>query len=576
MRLRNPTGLVVFALGFIGAYCLLAAAMTDGRALERAVFGDAERSLAWGPNLFRVLLAFHGLAALAVGIRVARRRDDTAERAAKSVPCAAEPVRTSPTAWLALAVLCGVALVLRLWKLGTCLWFDEVLTVVDFLRLPLREIVAVFPSQNQHMLYSVLGRISVAALGETAAAVRLPAVGFGVASIWALFVFARRISGTREALLACAVMTVSYHHVWFSQNARGYTGLLFFTLASTWCWVAAVRCGTARWWAGYTLFVVLGMWTQINMAFTVAAQGVTYLTMLGCLRLEHDRGPRTAVDPGYRWKAWVAWLFAVTGSLQVYALSLPEFLRSALHEESKASEWTNPWWVVREAITRLADGGVGSIAAVAALAVLAVGWFSLARRDWPSALLLVVPAVLGGGTMLALGHHLWPRFFFFCMGFVLVVAVRGGFVCTDALVKLARGGAGGGAVARVATIGCLALALLSAFTLPRCYAPPKQDFTGALAYVVSRREAADTAVGVGLAGVAYSRYFAPDWPIVTNAAQLAELRAKHARVWLVYTLPEELKAWHPEVWSAVQTEFSPVATFAGTLGGGEVVVCRSR
>jgi uncharacterized membrane protein len=48
-----------------------------------------------------------------------------------------------------------------------------------------------------------------------------------VASIGALYLLGRAVAGPTEALFAAALMTVAYHHVWFSQNARGYSGLLF-------------------------------------------------------------------------------------------------------------------------------------------------------------------------------------------------------------------------------------------------------------------------------------------------------------------------------------------------------------
>jgi len=43
----------------------------------------------------------------------------------------------------------------------------------------------------------------------------------------------RRFSSPWEVLLAGALLAVSYHHVFFSQNARGYTAFLFFALLST-------------------------------------------------------------------------------------------------------------------------------------------------------------------------------------------------------------------------------------------------------------------------------------------------------------------------------------------------------
>jgi 4-amino-4-deoxy-L-arabinose transferase-like glycosyltransferase len=85
-------------------------------------------------------------------------------------------------------------------------------------------------SANQHVLYATLANISVAVFGATEAAVRLPAVLFGVAAIFALYYLARILTSESEALWATALLTVMYHHIWFSQNARGWTGVVFFSL----------------------------------------------------------------------------------------------------------------------------------------------------------------------------------------------------------------------------------------------------------------------------------------------------------------------------------------------------------
>src|SRR5262249_32397030 len=137
-----------------------------------------------------------------------------------------------------------------------------------------------FPSQNQHMLFSVLARLSFDLFGESAWALRLPSVLFGVGSVWALFMLGRRLLGEREALLACALMTVSYHHVWFSQNARGYMGLLCFTLLATWLWLESLARDEWPWHIGYAVAVALGAWLHLTMAFVVSAHVLLSLTAL--------------------------------------------------------------------------------------------------------------------------------------------------------------------------------------------------------------------------------------------------------------------------------------------------------
>lgn len=547
-----------------GVLLLVVAIACSSIALERAFIGTQSGALEWGPPLFRALLAFHGLALLALGWLTLRPGPAAPRDAA-----GAAPPRSSAAAWVAVILLCAVALALRSWRLETDLWLDEVLTLTDFLRRPFGEIIATFPSQNQHPLYSLLGHAAIVAFGESFAAVRLPAVLFGVASIWALFLLGRRVAGTREALLACLLMTTSYHHVWFSQNARGYSGLLFFSTIGTWLWLEAMRRGTARLWTLYAIAVWLGLWIHMTMVFVVAAHGLAYL-----LRYGRPRPAGGTPDEGWRWKPVVAWVFAATVVLQVHALALPEFFRSALHEVSLDSEWVSPLWVVTETVRRLGDGGLASVAVIGGLVVAAAGLASYARRDREFALVLSVPAVLGGATMIALGHNLWPRFFFFCMGFLLLIVVRGLIVAPQVILDRVRPSLAKFAVP-IGTAVCLLGAAVSATTLPRSYLP-KQDFSGARRFVDEMKQPNDGTVAVGLAGLAFERYYAPDWPVVERRGELEAIQDRHQGVWLVYTLPVHLKAWLPEIWEMVQRDYEVVHVFAGTLGGGDVVVCRWR
>src|SRR4030095_17031802 len=84
-----------------------------------------------------------------------------------------------------------------------------------------------------------------------------------------------------------------------------------------------------------------------------------------------------------------------------------------------------------------------------------------------------------------------------------------------------------------------ALALLiisaSALTVPRNYALPKQDFTGALNFVETNRLPGDAVVAVGLAGVDYGEYFAPHWSVAKTQAELASITRSQQRTWLIYT-----------------------------------------
>src|SRR5207237_6299830 len=132
-------------------------------------------------------------------------------------------------------------------------------------------------------LYTVMAHASFRIFGEGAWALRLPAVLFGTGSIVALYLLARQVATRAEALFASALFTFSYHHVWFSQNARGYSGLLFWTLISSWFLIRALREDRAFLWLAYAVTASLGIYTHITLMFIIAGQAARYLRAL-CVR----------------------------------------------------------------------------------------------------------------------------------------------------------------------------------------------------------------------------------------------------------------------------------------------------
>ena len=141
--------------------------------------------------------------------------------------------RNVPTLeWIALAGILLVATAARFYRLDTSLWYDEIDTLLNFVRLPTGELIHSLRSNN-HMFYSLQAQAAIALFSESAWSMRLPAALFGLASLVAVWALARRAVGRPEALVVAFLLGISYDHVWFSQNARGYTGLLFWTTWAT-------------------------------------------------------------------------------------------------------------------------------------------------------------------------------------------------------------------------------------------------------------------------------------------------------------------------------------------------------
>lgn len=567
IKFRSVLALVAAAFGLA---LLLAAALTSNVDIEGVLSGDHNRDLAWGPSLFRILLAIHGLAVTISAIWLWRKRGtagDSQTAQARYGP--------SKSVYILVAGLCVVALVLRLWRLNSGLWFDEVLTLLDFVRPPLTEIISSFPSKNQHLLFSILAHSSVRLFGESAWALRLPSAVLGAASIWALFLLARKTIDTTTALLAPALLTVSYHHIWFSQNARGYMGLMFFATLATWLWLEAWDRG-GTWWLSYAVISVLGAWMHMTMVFVVASHVMLYLIWLARPSLLSQSASHPTLTTKRLWQPLLAWALCGTLTLQVYALALPEFLRIGIHEVSAPSEWISLWWVLTESVRSLKIGFAGVIVLLAGASMFGVGIASLLRQRRLAVLSMVLPLVLTGVTTLIWSHNFWPRLFFFGIGFGLLFAIRGALML-PLLLRITNIRLFSEPRLQVAGIALACLMIVaSTLTVSRCYALPKQDFGGARDFVEHNRNSEDAVVAVGLAGIAYSRYFAPQWASAQTQVELDAATQGHSQVWLIYTIPIEVKAYRPEIWQAIEKDFSVLKIFPGTLGGGEVFVCRER
>jgi uncharacterized membrane protein len=469
---------------------------------------------------------------------------------------------------------------LRLLHLNSGLWHDEIGTLVTYVRLPWGHTLTDMSSHNNHMFYTLLAQGVIALVGESAWSLRLPAVVLGVGSIGALFLFAARVANVREALAACLLMSVSYHHIWFSQNARGYTGLLMFTLLVTWFWLEALPRNDFRWWIGYVICVALGAWIHMTMVFVVASHCLIYLLLLGCeiwRRRSSEARPITRLANW--WMPGVAFFLCLTATLQLYALALPNYLTSGLSQLTVDAVSFDPLRLIIESVRGLRAAFppsmqvLGLIALLFGTAMLTAGWTSYLRRDWIAAASMILPGVLIIVVTYAMRHNLWPRFLFFCAGFGILVATRGafelpkwGFACFARSPKMDR------LVPVAGSLLFMLMVVVSVMSLPKNYAYPKQDYLGALEFVEHVTHPREIVVTAGLARVAYSRLYAPHWLAIENANELEQLRQKHAAVWLVVSVPNHLKRWHPDIWRAAQEDFELVRTFRGTLSGGEVFV----
>lgn len=521
-----------------------------------------------GVAVLRACLALGGVALLVRGTLLRDAfRGAGLPAAASGLP---EVAGRPPVRWGVVALLVGAAALPRLIGLDQDFWVDEMATAVTYLRLPVWKVVQSYHSANQHLLYSVLGSLSFALFGESEAAARLPAVLFGILGVGALYFLGRRVTPERQAVGASVLLAVSYHHVWFSQSARGYTGMISFSVLGTAFFLRALAGNRGRDWTAYVACMTLGVLCLQNTVFVLMGHAASYL-----LALPRWREWRSRQAPLTRRVAWSAALVALL-STAGHSLVLPQMLEFFRTVDRTGLGWTSVGSLAPVVATGLRAGlGAAGVAVMAAL--LIVGCVSFARQSPLVAGLLILPGAFNAAALLILRYGAYPRSFLYVMPLALLLAVRGAAVLggwaaerlapPDRRVRYAR-------ALEVTAVGLLVCA--SAWALRWNYRFPKQDYRGALRHALTVKAPQDEVAAVGLAALSYRRYYAPWLRFPQTPEELLSLAGGGRRVWVLLSFPRDMRLRFPDLTRVLESEFEPVARFRGTLGDGDLYLIRSR
>jgi uncharacterized membrane protein len=193
--------------------------------------------------------------------------------------------RLSSIGWLIGAILLAVGL--RCFRLGqNSLWIDEYASLTTALA-PLAEMpaAAIRGHAFNPPIYFWILHLTVRALGEGEAALRIPSVVAGVLTIPILWLLAYEVTRNRwVANLSAILLAANPLHLWYSQEARPYALLVLFSSAALWSLAVALRTSALRWWAGFAVFSSLAILTHVIGLVTLLL-GAFWVVFRG-----HDRG----------------------------------------------------------------------------------------------------------------------------------------------------------------------------------------------------------------------------------------------------------------------------------------------
>ena len=459
------------------------------------------------------------------------------------------------------AILMVAGGVLRVIGLNEGMWVDEIETLIDYVRLPAGEIIESYQSRNNHVLYSLIAHLSVALFGESPWSLRLPAALFGIATIPAAYYLGRQLASRNEAFLVGAFLAFSYHHVWFSQNGRGYSGLLLGSVLLSIYFIRLLTMERPGYLSvlAYAIIAALASWIHLTAALVVIAHGIIWLMAISQLARKEEADLRVAAAVGLL----LAGLISAALYIPILTSLTWAYSAGAVSPEHEVA-WSTSGWVLtefRKAALSAVPGG-WPILFLGALAMIAGVWAYLRRGIVPAAI-LILPVLVVLFFVNRYSAVFYPRFLFGSAVFFLLIAVRGGFVLSRAVLPVLN--------ARQVTIIGLVFALATATRVPGAW-NPKQDFVAAAEFIRSNRAEGD-------AVVCYTQTFRPlrvymglDCQRPANLNELIEFEKVHTRTWFLYTFPDLFRGQIPDVWGKVQNDYNPVTKFSSTVSGGDIVI----
>lgn len=319
---------------------------------------------------------------------------------------------------LCLAMLSAVGLAIRCFYLAQPMQYDEAYTFLYFVD---ENILFLFwyPLPNNHVLHTLLVRISVDLFGAHPVAIRLPAMLAGVCVIPVTYCFSRLISGNRKnGLLACAMVAVFPYIIFYDTMARGYSLLVLLSLSLAILGFRLIERPSLRVCFLLSLVIALGFFVMPSFLFPAVGLLFWILVML----LMQGRG-----------LSWIllrvllpcsAMAFGLTGLFYTPTIVISGFNVLFNNRYVKGLPWSDflnnlPSHIFFTANQFSRD--IPTVIIVCAFLLFAIGVYSLVRKKRWNSLALLPCIVLGGVLVLFLKHAIpYDRTWIYLLPFIFV------------------------------------------------------------------------------------------------------------------------------------------------------------
>jgi mannosyltransferase len=160
---------------------------------------------------------------------------------------------------------------------GQSMWWDEAFSVT-ISNMDLQSLLAEVLADRVHPpLYYLVLRVWLT-LGQGEFVVRALSAFLGVLGVASLFPMATLVDDRRLGAVSAFALAISPMHIWYSQEARMYSLVVFLTVLANYFFARLLRSQGRATWFGYGITTLLAVHTHYLALFVILAQ-MTFLTI---------------------------------------------------------------------------------------------------------------------------------------------------------------------------------------------------------------------------------------------------------------------------------------------------------
>lgn len=168
---------------------------------------------------------------------------------------------------------------LRIYQLGTeSVWLDEATTYLMSSNT-LSGIYETTKGDVHPPLYYFVVHFFLFG-GKSEALLRFPSMMFGILSIPLLYMLGTRLFSVKEGLISSFLLSISLAHIYYSQEARMYSMMVFLTLGSIFCFYVAIEDKRNSFWFLFVVFTVLNIYTHYFGFFIFPIEILYFIVLL--------------------------------------------------------------------------------------------------------------------------------------------------------------------------------------------------------------------------------------------------------------------------------------------------------